>query len=427
MSSWIYIRENLQTKMPIILKQNPSLNEKKVKEINRLCDPTKDKAVYTPWCARMYSNGYLKPGMLSSTEELLSKFDRYLKANLLQGNDRDINRFKSVDELSSAISSTQDNLVESIPALNKAKQKYSNLYNSQIANLLFADPSGKKGEYIDFLARNMNSGKISRFEYTFFEDVSKIKEALEKFEFLKKRGLIDVDLNSLDLHDVFYYIDEYSQKKPIEKEVIDKMQNLIVGKYEDYVIYKIDKQHSFLLPLIAERTKWCVKQITTTNSYFKFNSALNFFLVAIRNNIPAFLIHYPTLQFKNVLDEPMKQVELGRALLSSVYKDDIMKPWNDIIKYYDESNINEKLNIPFIYNTTDAYINHLCEKEYVINRRTNVQNFRNGYPQIAFLWADFDKIMNADEKFLLKRQLKEYAQSVPERALTPFFERYEKI
>jgi hypothetical protein len=223
MSSWIYIRENLQTKMPIILKQNPSLNEKKVKEINRLCDPTKDKAVYTPWCARMYSNGYLKPGMLSSTEELLSKFDRYLKANLLQGNDRDINRFKSVDELSSAISSTQDNLVESIPALNKAKQKYSNLYNSQIANLLFADPSGKKGEYIDFLARNMNSGKISRFEYTFFEDVSKIKEALEKFEFLKKRGLIDVDLNSLDLHDVFYYIDEYSQKKPIEKEVIDKM------------------------------------------------------------------------------------------------------------------------------------------------------------------------------------------------------------
>jgi hypothetical protein len=104
-----------------------------------------------------------------------------------------------------------------------------------------------------------------------------------------------------------------------------------------------------------------------------------------------------------------------------------MKPWNDIIKYYDESNINEKLNIPFIYNTTDAYINHLCEKEYVINRRTNVQNFRNGYPQIAFLWADFDKIMNADEKFLLKRQLKEYAQSVPERALTPFFERYEKI
>lgn len=427
MSSWVYIRENLQTKMPIILKQNPSLNEKKVKDINRLCDPTKDKAVYTPWCARMFSNGSLKPGMLSITEELLSKFDRYLKANLLQGNDRDINRFKSVDELSSAISRTQDNLVESIPALNKAKQKYSNLYNSQIANLLFADPSGKKGEYIHFLARNMNSGKISRFENTFFEDVPKIKEALEKFEFLKKRGLIDVDLNSLDLHDVFYYIEEYSQKKPIENEILDKMQNLIVGKYEDYEIYKIDKQHSFLLPLIAERTKWCVKQTTTTNSYFKFNTALNFFLVAIRNNIPAFLIHYPTLQFKNVLDEPMKQVELGRGLLSSVYKEDIMKPWNDIIKYYDESNINEKLNIPFIYNTTDAYIKHLCERDYVIQRRLNVQNFRNSYPQLAFMWNDFEKIMNADEKFLLKRQLKEYAQSVPERALTPFFERYEKI
>lgn len=427
MSSWVYIRENLQTKMPILLKQNPSLDEKKIRELNRLCDPTKDKAVYTPWCARMYSNGSLKPGMLSITEELLSKFDRYLKANLLQGNDRDINRFKSVDELSSAISRTQDNLVESIPALNKAKQKYSNLYNSQIANLLFADPSGKKGEYIDFLARNMNSGKISRFENNFFEDVPKIKEALEKFEFLKKRGLIDEDLNSLDLHDVFYYIEEYSQKKPIENEILDKMQNLIVGKYEDYEIYKIDKQHSFLLPLIAERTKWCVKQTTTTNSYFKFNPALNFFLVAIRNNIPAFLIHYPTLQFKNVLDEPMKQVELGRSLLSSVYKEDIMKPWNDIIKYYDESNINEKLNIPFIYNTTDAYIKHLCERDYVIQRRLNVQNFRNSYPQLAFMWNDFEKIMNADEKFLLKRQLKEYAQSVPERALTPFFERYEKI
>jgi len=427
MSSWVYIRENLQTKMPILLKQNPSLDESKIKEINRLCDPTGDKAVYTPWCARMYANGTLKPGMLGITKYLLVNFDRYLKASLLQGSDRDINRFKSIEELTNAITNTQDELVQSIPALNKAKQKYPSLYNAQIANLLFADPSGKKGEYIDFLAKNMDGGKISKYENTFFEDVPKIKEALERFEFLKKRGLIDVDLNSLDLHDVFYYIEEFSQKKPIEKEVVDKMQNLIVGKYEDFDIYKIDKQHSYLLPLIAERTKWCVKQTTTTNSYFKFNPALNFFLVAIRNNIPGFLIHYPTLQFKNVLDEPMKQVELGRALLSSVYKEDIMKPWNDIVKFYDETNANDKLNIPFFYNTTDAYIKHLCEKDYVIKRKTNVQNFRNSYPQLAFMWADFYNIMNAEERFAFKQQLKEYAQTVPERALTPFFERYEKI
>jgi hypothetical protein len=427
MSSWIYIRENLQTKMPILLKQNPSLEESKIRELNRLCDPSGDKAVYTPWIARMFSNGSIRPGLLGITKYLLYNFERYSKANLLQGSDRDINKFKSVDELTNAITNAQDNLILSNPAFSKAKQNYPSLYNAQVANLLFADPSGKKGEYIDFLARNMDGGKISKYENTFFEDVPKIKEALEKFEFLKKRGLLDVDLNDLTIHDVFYYVEEYSQKKPLDKEVVDKMQNLIVGKYEDYEIYKIDKQHSYLLPLIAERTKWCVKQITTTNSYFNFNPALNFFLVAIRNYIPAFLIHYPTLQFKNVLDEPMKQQELGRALLSAVYKEDIMKPWNDIVNSYDETNANNKLNIPFFYNTTDAYINHLCEKEYVINRRVNVQNFRNNYPQLAFLWADFDKIMNADEKIVFKKQLKEYAQTVPERALTPFFERYEKI
>jgi len=427
MSSWIYIRENLQTKMPILLKQNPSLTEQKIKEINRLCDPTGDKAVYTPWCVRMYANGSLKPGMLGITRYLLVNFERYLKANFLQGSDRDINRFKSIESLTNAITNTQDNLVQSIPALSKAKQNFPNLYHAQIANLLFADPSGKKGEYINFLAKNLDGGKISKYENIFFEDVPKIKEALEKFEFLKKRGLLDVDLNTLTIHDVFYYVEEFSQKKPIEKEVLDKMQNLIVGKYEDFDIYKIDKQNSYLLPLIAERTKWCVKQTSTTNSYFKFNPALNFFLVAIRNNIPAFLIHYPTLQFKNVLDEPIKQQELGRALLSSVYKEDIMKPWNDIVNSYGETKESEKLNIPFIYNTTDAYINHLCQKEFTINRRTNVQNFRNNYFQIAFLMADFDKIMNADEKVIFKNQLKEYSQTVPERALTPFFERYEKI
>ena len=43
------------------------------------------------------------------------------------------------------------------------------------------------------------------------------------------------------------------------------------------------------------------------------------------------------------------------------------------------------------------------------------------------MWADIYNIMNADERVLFKRQLKEYAQSVPERALAPFFERYEKI
>jgi hypothetical protein len=201
----------------------------------------------------MYANGTLKPGMLGITKYLLVNYDRYLKANLLQGNDRDINRFKSTESLTNAITNTQDNLVQSIPALNKAKQNFPNLYNAQVANLLFADPSGKKGEYINFLAKNLDGGRISKYENIFFEDVPKIKEALEKFEFLKKRGLLDVDLNTLTIHYVFYYVEAFSQKKPIEKEVLDKMQNLIVGKYEDFDIYKIDKQNSFLLPLISER------------------------------------------------------------------------------------------------------------------------------------------------------------------------------
>jgi len=413
--------------MPILLKQNPSLDESKIRNINHLCDPTGEKAVYTPWCVRMFVNKSLHSGMLGIAREMLTKYDKYLKANLIQGENRDINRIKSIDDLSDVIRDTIDNFIYDNPPFKKAKEKRPELYNSQVFNLMFADPTGRKGEYVDFLARNLANGSISRNEETFMEDAPKIKEALEKLTFLRKRGLLDVDLNDSTIHDVFYYVEQYSQKKPIEKEVLDKMQNLRVGRYEDYEIYKIDKQHDFLLPLIAERTKWCVKQTTTTNSYFKFNPALNFFLVVIKNNIPMFLIHYPSMQFKNVLDEPVKQVELGRALLSAVYKEEILKPWNDIIKYYDESNINEKLNIPFIYNTTDAYINHLCQKEFTINRRTNVSNFRNNYSQIAFMWADIYNIMDADERVLFKRQLKEYAQSVPERALAPFFERYEKI
>lgn len=425
MSSWAYIRENLQTKLPILKKQYPSVTEHTIEFLNKNCDPTKDKAEYTPWIVKMYAKNDITSGKYSMAREILEVYDRYKKANVLLPEGRDVNRANSLQELSKIIETSADAFIDSNPQFKAAKEKYP-FYNTQIVNLMFADPTGKKGEYIPFLAKQMNDNKISRQQDRFFEDAPIIKDALQKFEFLKKRGLVDADINDLTLHDVFYYVEEFSQKKPLESELLDKMHNLIVGRFEDYIIYKIDKEHSYLLPLIAERTKWCVKQTTTTSSYFKFNAGFNFFLVVVRNNVPMFLIHYPTLQFKNALDEPMKQVELGRSLLLAVY-DDIMQPWNNLINYYNERNINEKLNIPYIYNTTDAYIKHLCEKDFVIQRRLNVSNFRNGYPQIAFLWADFEKIMNAEEKALFKRQLKEYAQSVPERALTPFFDRYEKI
>ena len=62
MIGWNYIRENLETRLPIIQQKNPDVSEQTIRSINKLGDPTGDKAIFTPWLVRMSSKGDLLTG-----------------------------------------------------------------------------------------------------------------------------------------------------------------------------------------------------------------------------------------------------------------------------------------------------------------------------------------------------------------------------
>jgi hypothetical protein len=422
MKGWNYIRENLQTRLPIIQQQNPDASAETIRSINKIGDPTGDKATFTPWLVRMYSTGDLKTGQYGNIRDILTTFQKNVNRNILQGKNRDINSFKSVQDLKSTLHETAETFVNNVLPSNLSEYRV-NVNPQTIINLLPADPTGTKAKYMPFILDNYISGKIDKERYE--EDVPKIREALKHYDHMVKTGQLNADdILDWDVHDLFFYVEKKRGKQPLDAAVLKSLAQVQVDSAEidgrNYSFYKISRNNMDLLVEVSQDTNWCVKKENTADYYYSgLYSDLNFFIVITSNNMPAYLVHYPTLQFKDSLDERVKNKQLARQLLSKLYPDNIMQPWNIIL----EANKEKMLKVPFFRMTYEAVLKNNIERFNNSGRSKReatpliISNTINNYPMFAELYSDFTDILENEEKASFKDQCKMFIRQISDAEL----------
>lgn len=411
MIGWNYIRENLETRLPIIQQQNPDVSEQTIRAINKLGDPTGDKAIFTPWLVRMSSKGDLLTGQYGNIKEILSTFQQYVNRNIINGKFRDINSFKSVHELKSALHEAAQNYFNNV--LPKTLTQYTaNVTPQKIISLLPADPTGSEAKYMPFILDNYISGKIQKERYE--EDLPKIREALKHYDHMVENGQLNADdISDWDIHDLFFYVEKKRGKQPLDAALLKSLSQVQIDSAEingkHYSFYKISRNNVDLLVQTSQDTNWCVKQENTAENYYsRLYSDLNYFIIITNNNIPAYLAHYPTLQFRDSLDERVKNKELARQLLGKLYPTNIMQPWDAIF----DANKDKLINIPFFRMTYEAVLKRNIEtfKNDRKNKRDAtpliVSNTKNNYPMFAELYSDFTEILENEERASFKDQCK---------------------
>lgn len=422
MRGWNYIRENLETRLPIIQQQNPNVSEQTIRNINKLGDPTGDKATFTPWLVRMSSKGDLLTGQFGNIKEILSTFQQYVNRNIIQGKDRDINSYKSVEDLKSTLYEAAENFVNKVLPSNLLQYRV-NISPQTIINLLSADPSGTKAKYMPFILDNYISGKIARVMYE--EDLPKIKEALKHYDHMVKTGQLSADeILDWDIHDLFFNVEKKRGKQPLDVSLLKSLSQVQIDSAEidgrNYSFYKVSRKNINLLVEVSRDTNWCVKQERTADYYFSgLYNDLNFFIVITSNNIPAYLVHYPTLQFKDSLDERIKNKGLARELLGKLYPNNIMEPWDIIF----EANKEKLLNVPFFRMTYEAVLKNYIERFNNSGRSKReatpliISNTKNNYPVFAELYSDFTAVLDNEERAKFKDQCKVFINSLPDAEL----------
>lgn len=422
MRGWNYIRENLETRLPIIQQQNPNVSEQEIRNLNKIADPTGDKATFTPWLVRMYSKGDLKTGQYGNIKNVLTTFQQNVNRNILKGKDRDINSFKSIEELTNTLFKTAEEFVNTVLPSNLLQYRV-NIIPQIIINLLAADPTGTKAKYMPFILDNFLSGKISRTTYE--EDIPKIREALKHYDHMVKTGQLSADeILDWDIHDLFFNVEKKRGKQPLDASLLKNLAQFQIDSTEidnkNYSFYKISRKNIDLLVEISQDTNWCVKQERTADYYYSgLYSDLNFFVVITKNNIPAYLVHYPTLQFKDSLDERVKNKQLARQLLSKLYPNNIMEPWNVIF----DANKEKLIKVPFFRMTYEAVLKNNIERFNNSGRSKReatpliISNTRNNYPMFAELYSDFTEILENEERAKFKDQCKVFINSLPDAEL----------
>ena len=422
MRGWNYIRENLETRLPIIQQQNPNVSEQEIRNLNKIADPTGDKATFTPWLVRMYSKGDLKTGQYGNIKNVLTTFQQNVNRNILKGKDRDINSFKSIEELTNTLFKTAEEFVNTVLPSSLLQYRV-NIIPQIIINLLAADPTGTKAKYMPFILDNFLSGKISRTTYE--EDIPKIREALKHYDYMVKTGQLSADeILDWDIHDLFFNVEKKRGKQPLDASLLKNLTQFQIDSAEidgkNYSFYKISRKNIDLLVEVSQDTNWCVKQERTADYYYSgLYSDLNFFIVITKNNIPAYLVHYPTLQFKDSLDERVKSKELARQLLGKLYPNNIMEPWNIIF----DANKDKLIKVPFFRITYEATLKHNIDtfKKNETNKRAAtpliIQNTKNNYPLFAELYSDFTEILTNDERAAFKDQCKMFIGQLPDAEL----------
>ncbi len=422
MRGWNYIRENLETRLPIIQQQNPNVSEETIRSINKLGDPTGDKATFTPWLVRMFTKGDLKTGQYGNIKEILSTFQQYVNRNIINGKFRDINSYKSVGDLKSTIYETADNFINNVLPKNILQYR-ANINPQTIISLLSADPTGAKAKYLPFILDNYISGKIVRVMYE--EDLPKIREALKHYDHMVKNGQLSADeILDWDIHDLFFNVEKKRGKQPLDASILKSLSQVQIDSAEidgrNYSFYKLSRKNIDLLVEVSQDTNWCVKQERTADYYFSgLYNDLNFFIVITSNNIPAYLVHYPTLQFKDSLDERIKNKDLARKLLGKLYPNNIMEPWDNIF----EANKEKLISVPFFRMTYEAVLKHYIDtfKKNKTNKREAtpliVKNTKNNYPMFAELYSDFTAVLDNEERAKFKDQCKVFINSLPDSEL----------
>jgi hypothetical protein len=270
-----------------------------------------------------------------------------------------------------------------------------------------------------FILDNFLSGKISRTTYE--EDIPKIKEALKHYDHMVKTGQLSADeILDWDIHDLFFNVEKKRGKQPLDASLLKNLAQFQIDSTEidnkNYSFYKISRKNIDLLVEVSQDTNWCVKQERTADYYYSgLYSDLNFFVVITKNNIPAYLVHYPTLQFKDSLDERVKNKQLARQLLSKLYPNNIMEPWNVIF----DANKEKLIKVPFFRMTYEAVLKNNIETFKKIGRSKRdatpliISNTKNSYPMFAELYSDFTEILENEERAKFKDQSKEFIGSLP--------------
>jgi hypothetical protein len=418
MRGWNYIRENLETRLPIIQQQNPNVSEQTIRSINYLGDPTGNKATFTPWLVRMFTKGDLKTGQYGNIKDILTTFQKNVNRNILQGKNRDINSFKSIQDLKSFLHETAEDFVNSVLPSN-LKAYRVNVNPQTIINLLAADPTGTKAKYMPFILDNYISGKIDKERYE--EDSPKIREALKHYDHMVKNGQLGADeILDWDIHDLFFNVEKKRGKQPLDASLLRSLSQVQIDSAEidgkNYSFYKLSRKNIDLLVEVSRDTNWCVKQERTADYYFSgLYNDLNFFIVITSNNIPAYLVHYPTLQFKDSLDERVKNKGLARELLGKLYPNNIMEPWDIIF----EANKEKLLKVPFFRMTYEAVLKNYIERFNNSGRSKReatpliISNTKNNYPMFAELYSDFTAVLENEERAKFKDQCKVFINSLP--------------
>ena len=422
MRGWNYIRENLETRLPIIQQQNPNVSEQTIRNLNKMADPTGDKATFTPWLVRMYTKGDLKTGQYGNIKNILTTFQKNVNRNILQGKDRDINSYKSIEDLTNTLFKSAEEFVNKALPSNLLQYRV-NIIPQIIINLLAADPTGPKAKYMPFILDNFLSGKISRVTYE--EDIPKIREALKHYDHMVKNGQLSADeILDWDIHDLFFNVEKKRGKQPLDASILKSLSQVQIDSAEidgrNYSFYKLSRKNIDLLVEVSQDTNWCVKQERTADYYFSgLYNDLNFFIVITSNNIPAYLVHYPTLQFKDSLDERVKNKDLARKLLGKLYPNNIMEPWDNIF----EANKEKLISVPFFRMTYEGTLKHYIEsfKKNEFSKREAspliVKNTKNNYPLLAELYSDFTAVLDNEERAKFKDQCKVFINSLPDSEL----------
>lgn len=175
-----------------------------------------------------------------------------------------------------------------------------------LQTLAKADPTGNKGESIQWLARLYASSQIR------IEDVNKMRAELEKFYKVRPK-LANKDLNSYKQLDQFY---DATEAVDSDEEVVSKRQEKKQVKSEgaekiidtpDFKAVKVTGEKAACY--YAANTKWCTSNEETAKSYLK-SGPLYILMAKIAGKVKKFQLSYETEQFMNERDTEVNKTEI---------------------------------------------------------------------------------------------------------------------
>ena len=115
MDKWGYIRESLETRIPVILAQNPGVAEQYIRFANN-ADPTGNRALYTPWLVRTsFKTKKITPSSLALYTKIMRDFEFVSKLGLLNGlPQKDINKFNDIISIKNLLIIIQKTLCKKV-------------------------------------------------------------------------------------------------------------------------------------------------------------------------------------------------------------------------------------------------------------------------------------------------------------------------